>query len=624
MAPGIGFGAEERIEIDVVVHGFLVLDARRRPLILDSRYRISRPNATICLSAASQPRVLGPANRVETPPGPCYRGAEDQCLLAVHIQGLNVVRALVGSIEGRTVVHVLTEGEQTVGRATTCDVSLPVASISRTHAKLTLTGGRVTVEDLGSTYGTFVNGTPVAGPRELRVGDTLKLADTELRLVETAPPERTIYREEEGAQESSAVTLDEVIGQSNLFRVLAEAGELLATRHSLDNLYGLILDLVEKVAPCDKAVLLLTEEEGGEPVVKASRVKPGAREGDLVLSRTMVRKVLEEKTGILTSDAQQDPRFQSQQSIITQGIRSAMAAPLFDNEKVIGLLYADTADPASWYNMDALRTFTALANLIAVKITQARLEEAEEEQKRLAREVQSAKDILAYILPAELASTAGYELRAYHRPCLEVGGDLYDVKNLRDGRMLFLTGDVAGKGLGAALLVSNIMPIVSVLMEEPQDLTDVVRRLNRQIYLSTDPVHYATLFLGILDPETGDVEYVNAGHNPPYLVRPGHEIEEVPATSVPIGMLEGAPFESGRLTIEPGGLLFLFSDGIPEAQDKAGDFYEEERLKKLIDQVRERSADEISASVRADLQTFVGDASPTDDITMLLLKRASG
>jgi serine phosphatase RsbU (regulator of sigma subunit) len=532
-----------------------------------------------------------------------------------------VALALVGTVDGRSVSHFLREGEQIVGRAATCHVRLPVTSISRTHAKLTLEGGRVTVTDLNSSFGTFVNGVRLAKPRDLKPGDTLKLADTELRLVDTTPPAQTIYPEGGASTESSSVTLDEVIGQSNLFRVLAEAGELLATRHSLDELYSLILDLVEKVETCDKAVLLLTEGEGEEPVIKASRLRPGVEEGELVLSRTMVRKVLEEKTGILTSDAQQDPRFQAQHSIISQGIRSAMAAPLFDNERVIGLLYADTADPASWYNMDALKTFTALANLIAVKITQARLEEAEEEQKRLAREVQSAKDILAYILPAELSSVPGYELRAYHQPCLEVGGDLYDVKNLKDGRMLFLAGDVAGKGLGAALLVSNIMPIVSVLMEEPQDLTEVVTRLNRQIFLSTDPLHYATLFMGILDPESGGVEYVNAGHNPPYLLNPGREIEEIAATSTPIGMLEGIPFESGRLTIEPGGTLFIFSDGIPEAQNASEEFYEEERLRSVMHRQREGSAEEIFTSVKSDLDQFVGDASPTDDVTMLLLKR---
>ncbi len=536
--------------------------------------------------------------------------------------------ALAGKIKGRSACHFLREGEQVVGRAATSHIRLPDSSVSRTHAKIVLEDGRVTLTDLESSNGTFVNGAPITEPRELELGDVLAFADVELKLVESTPPVDTMFSQNGSSIESSSVTLEEIFGpaggadeRTNLFRILAEAGEILATHRPLDELYEAILDLVEKVATCDKAVLLLMEEGAEEPVVKASRLKPGETESELVLRRTMVRKVIEQRSGLLTSDAQQDPRFQQQQSIVSQGIRSAMAAPLFDNEKVIGILYADTTDPSSWYNRDELRTFTALANLIGVKITHARLAEAEEERRRLAREVQAAKDILAYILPTDLGCALGYEMGTYHEPCREVGGDLYDVKCLEDGRVLLLTGDVAGKGLGAALLVSNIMPIISVLIDGTRDLTELVTRLNRQIFLSTDPIHYATLFLGVLDPLTGDVEYVNAGHNPPYLLAPDCGIEEIAATGTPIGMLESAAFTCGHLTIAPGGILFLFSDGIPEAQNADGDFYEERRLRDVLSHKRDSSAEEIVASVRADLDQFVGDASPTDDITMLLLKR---
>ncbi|MCK4510809.1 SpoIIE family protein phosphatase, partial [bacterium] len=521
--------------------------------------------------------------------------------------------ALVGKIKGRSACHFLRDGEQIVGRAATSHVRLPDSSVSRSHAKIVLDGGKVTLTDLESSNGTFVNGAPMTRPRELVLGDVLAFADVELKLVESTPPAQTMFSQNGSSIESSSVTLEEIFGadgrvdeRTNLFRILAEAGELLATQRPLDELYEMILDLVEKLATSDKAVLLLMEEGKEEPVVRASRLKPGTASGELVLSRTMVQKVIAERSGLLTSDAQQDPRFQQQQSVVSQGIRSAMAAPLFDNEKVIGILYADTTDPAFWYNKDELRTFTALANLIGVKITQARLAEAEEEGRRLAREVQSAKDILAYILPADLRCVLGYEVGAYHEPCLEVGGDLYDVKCLEDGRVLFLAGDVAGKGLGAALLVSNIMPIISVLIDESKDLTELVRRLNRQIYMSTDPIHYATLFLGVLDPPTGDIEYVNAGHNPPYLLAPKCEIREVAATGTPIGMLESAPFAAGHLTIEPGGMLFLFSDGIPEAQNADGEFYEEERLRSVLCRERDASAKEVVAHVTSDLERFVG------------------
>ena len=538
--------------------------------------------------------------------------------------------ALVGKIKGRSVCHFLREGEQVVGRAATSHLRLPDSSVSRTHASIRVDDHGVFVEDLNSSNGTFLNGARLKEPHEMAPGDILGFADISLRLEEREPPSDTMFAMNGTSIESSSVTLDEVYGSGerpgeriNLFRVLAEAGELLATQRPLGELYDVILDLVEKAVDPDRAVLLLREDAGTEPTVQASRLRPGKDEGDLVLSRTMVRKVLEERTGLLTSDAQEDPRFQQQQSVVSQGIRSAMAAPLFDNENVIGLLYADTSDPTSWYTRDELRTFTGLANLVGVKITQARLAEAEAERLRLAREVQSAKDILGYILPTELKCAAGYELETYHQPCLEVGGDLYDLRCLEDGTVLFLAGDVAGKGLGAALLVSSIMPIVHVLIEETSDLSALVSRLNRRIFLSTDPVHYATLFVGLLDPSAGRVSYVNAGHNPPYLMAPDGTMTEVAATGTPVGMLEGVPFASDELTIEPGGSLFLFSDGIPEAQNGDGDFYEEERLREMLLKERHGSAAEIVERLRSDLASFVGEQSPSDDITMLLLKRSA-
>ena len=188
--------------------------------------------------------------------------------------------ALVGKIDGRSVCHFLREGEQTVGRAATCHVRLPVSSVSRTHATLTLEGGKVTVVDLGSSYGTFVNGTAVTGPRRLEPGDMLMFADTELKLVETTPPAQTIYPENGSSTESSSVTLDEVIGQSNLFRILAEAGELLATRHSLDELYGLGYDRMERMGAVVRSVSMddvqrLSEEVFGKGHLVVVASPPG-------------------------------------------------------------------------------------------------------------------------------------------------------------------------------------------------------------------------------------------------------------------------------------------------------------------------------------------------------------
>ncbi len=538
--------------------------------------------------------------------------------------------ALVGTINDRTISYALKEGTIAIGRSAESDLRLEHPSVSRRHAEVVVDADGIRISDLGSRNGTLVNGTKITAPTEIDEGDVIKLSDVSLRLVGAQPAAQTIFSDDDSSVASSSISVDEMYAlgvprtddeSHHLFRILADAGELLATARPLQDLYPAVLDLVERTVSSERTLLLLIEEEGAEPVPVASRLKPGTDDRGLVLSKTMVGQAINERTALLTTDAQQDPRFQAQQSVVSQRISSAMAAPLFDNENVIGLLYADTTDPASWYTKDELRTFTALANLIAVKITQARLAALEEERRRMEQELMMAKDILSHILPKSCQAVAGYEVCAFHEPCREVGGDLYDVRKLSDGRYLLLTGDVAGKGLPAALLVSNIMPIVQLLTDEPPDLSEVAAKLNRQIWRATDPVHYATLFIGILDPDSGRLDYVNAGHNPPYLISAEGKHEEIAATGLPIGMIEETVYSAGSIDIGAGGLIAVFSDGIPEAQNAEDEFYGEERLLELLRRDRGLPAEAIIEGLKTDVDSFVKDCPPSDDVTILLVRR---
>lgn len=535
--------------------------------------------------------------------------------------------ALVGTIDHTPVCHFLSEGRQTLGRTSSADLHLDYPSVSRSHAAITVQGSKVTVEDLGSRNGTRVDGVLIQAPVDVTLGSSVEFAELTFKLVDTRPDAHARYALDDESMESSSVTLRDIyeprdrLGKSeSLFRVLADAGELLAAHRGLDELYQVTLELVER-AVCSQRTVLLLEGDQPDPVVVASRLPEGSTDADLVLSRTMVRRVLDDGAALLTTDAQSDPRFRERQSVIAQRIRSAMAAPLFDNERIIGLLYADTTDPACWYSEDELRTFVALANLIAVKITQARLADAEEERRRLEHELEMAKDILSFILPAEIQTIDGYGVALYHTPCTEVGGDLYDVRRLLDGRVQILTGDVAGKGIAAALLVSNIMPIVRLLTAESPTLPDLAAKLNRQVWQSTDAIHFATLFLAILDPESGRLDYVNAGHNPPLVINPDGTLERIDATGMPLGMLEGSSYRAGTIEILPGSVLAMFSDGIPEAENPRGEFYRTERLRDVLCRERDSSASEIVNHVRSDLLKFTDGRPPSDDVTILLLRR---
>jgi serine phosphatase RsbU (regulator of sigma subunit)/pSer/pThr/pTyr-binding forkhead associated (FHA) protein len=505
--------------------------------------------------------------------------------------------------------------------------------VSREHARLVLRDGRPTVVDLESRNGTWVNGNRIAGQTTLRSGDRVEIGGVVFDVLSDDATQRTIFAADDDMSTSAALPWRELYGPAptggqaaadrtlTLFQVLAEAGELLADQRPLVELFEVILDLVDKIVSSDRTVLLLVEDAQPELVLTAWRNRRGGADAHIMLSRTMVDRVVRERTSLVTADAKQDPRFEKQESIILQGTRSAMAAPLFDNASVVGVLYADTTDPALRYTTDELRAFTILANLIGVKITQARTSEAREANRRHEQELQMAKSILARILPEALVTLDGYELAECQDPCLTVGGDLYDAIALSDGRVAIVMGDVTGKGLGAAMLVSNIMASLRLLTDDRVQPVELVARLNRHVYRFTDPVHYATLFFGVLDPTTGIVEYVNAGHNPPLLGSQDGGITEIEATGIPVGMFDEVSYTAGRAQLEPGGFLLLYSDGIPEAESASDEEFGMEKLVDVLRNARHLPAPSIVDAIQGAVRDFLAGSPATDDVTMLLIRR---
>ncbi len=538
---------------------------------------------------------------------------------------------LVGTFEGQEIRHELPQGVVVIGRGAEVELRLPVASVSRRHAAVRRDGDQVTVEDLGSRNGTRVNGLPVTGAQAIKPGDRIDVAGIVLLVEGAFPKSLTTYNESIVLTPREEISWDEVRSrrqqksdrQSRLFQILAEAGELMTIPRAPEQLYEPILDLVDTALEPERTFILLIQEGQPDPVVVASRIEGPHKGGALALSRTLVARVLNQRTSILTTDPINDPNLDGAMSMISQSIRTAVAAPLFDNEEVIGLLYADDTR-AKRITRDELRAFTMLANGIAVAISHSRYHQLEQDKQRQDAQLATASEILDRILPTDLPTVPGWDLSATLEPCFEVGGDLYDLRTLPDGRLAFLVGDVTGKGLGAALLVSQVLSLTRFMIGEGWAPAALMKRLNREIYLTTDFVRFATVFLGILDPVTGRVECVNAGHNPPALVRADGRIEACAVGSVPVGMMEDTEYTVGELTLEPGDVLAMFSDGIPEAVNPADEEYGEERFARLIAEHRHDVLPAVAAAALADLNQFRGEAEVGDDVTLVMVRRRPG
>jgi sigma-B regulation protein RsbU (phosphoserine phosphatase) len=412
---------------------------------------------------------------------------------------------------------------------------------------------------------------------------------------------------------------------AQLFDVIAGLGEFLVRHQPLQEIYDACLETVEKLVPFQRACLLLLDAHG-EPVLKAARYRGGPANLALALSRTMVDSVIQERASLLVQDALSDPKFGAAQSVIMEQIRSALIAPLFDNNEVIGVLYADTRELVSPYNKDHLRQLALLANILAVKITNARLLEMEQEKQRMEQEIATAARIQRALLMQELPCPAGYELQARLEPSTAVGGDLYDVLELGNGRYALLLGDVVGHGVGAALLMANVLAAVRALADDVRDPLQIVSKVDRQLYRTTEPTSYATLFLGILDANTHTLEYVNAAQDAPLLIRRRGARERLESTGPPVGLLPVPEFASARVTIAPGDRLCAWSDGIPEAYVPHGDeapvfFGEQESLLDLFAAEPDESCLATAERIFARVDAFLGGGNAPDDRTLLLLRR---
>jgi len=538
---------------------------------------------------------------------------------------------LSGTIADEFKVWPLEAATMTVGRSSRNDIQIADATVSKEHAEIVRRGEHYYLRDLGSRNGTRVNGAEATEAHEIVPGDTVEIGHVMCRVTREAPTQRVRLSEATVISSSVRVRMDQVLertgrgsGESSgkLVPLLAEAGRLLVHLRPLKETCDQILEIVERAIPASRFILLLQEVPDAEPSQIAARVHGAGANQPLALSRSILNTVMQENTSVLTGDAASDPRFQGQHSIVAQAVRSAMAVPLYDNQKVLGILYVDSQNVAHSFNEEQLELLTLLANMAAVKITNARLLEAEEAGRRLAQELATATQIQMGLLPLSMPKLEGYQVDGYLQTCYEVGGDLYDFRFRSDGKLMFLIGDVSGKGMGAALLMSSFLSSARVLYDTCHDPGEFAGRLSRVMCQQTDPGHFITGIVGCLDPATGKIDYVNAGHLPVCIVRDG-KVREHPSTGIPFGILEDFPYETESLQLEPGELLALFSDGIPEAQH-GPEFFDEERTYAALEAA---SKNPVLENVRTEMigavEAFVADSPRADDITLMMIRRSA-
>ena len=538
------------------------------------------------------------------------------------------------------------EGETfSIGRSHENDLCFPGdASLSRAHLIFEHDAEGWTVRDLGSKNGTMVNGLRISESQRLRAGD--RVAAGHLVVVFDAKEVDKVDSVEffAGGSEADTPTAGTVMtslrgvlsGDSPIsgagsqgaeaqrrlmshpaVAALMRAGRELAGNLPLGDLFRLILNLAIDAVGAERGVLMTLDED---------RLVPRAVHGEgFKISTTVRDRVLREKTSVLVRNILEDEIFKGQRSISEQHIRTMMAVPLQTEDKVIGLLYVDSRFFNREFSPQDLELLTVLANHAAIRIENELLAEVERMEELLARDLEQAGEIQQSFLPQKVPIVKGIELAGHNAACRSVGGDYYDFFTYPDGRVGVVLGDVAGKGMPAALLMSDVRARVQVLAVVPSDLSTLMANLDRMVSVQCPANRFISLFFSVLDPVTGEMTFCNAGHNPPLLIRAGGEVERLEGGGTVLGMLPEVGYEAQSCRLDPGDLCAVFSDGVTEAVDQKDEEYGEQRLIDLLVSLRARpggatAAAVVEAVVRA-VSEWTAGTPQADDITVAVARR---
>ncbi len=416
--------------------------------------------------------------------------------------------------------------------------------------------------------------------------------------------------------------------QRNVDMLLGAVEELYG-RGDLDTVMRSAVDRAIMVTGAQRGVLLLADGAGnlGVRVARHRDGKDLAR--DLRYSRSVANRVWTSGKPHLTVDAEgrDGAALTLGRSILDLRLLSILAVPLPVKDRSIGVLYVDSTAQAKEFT-DADRTvFEALAGLVAVAIESARLAAEEAERQRLSREMAVARKIQQSLQPKDLPVPEGYDVAAEARPCVETSGDYYDAIPLSDGCVGLVVGDVSGHGLGAALFMACVRALLRTLLHMQPDPLRAFAGLNAFLCRDMPEGSFMSLFLGVLDPGAGTLRYVSAGHNPPLLRRGGAPLRELDRTGPVLGVVADHAYRmSEPIPLAPGDALVLYTDGIFEARDAAGDLYGEERFHASVEAHAQRGAGakELLAGLLADLEAFVGQRPMDDDVTCLVVRVGVG
>lgn len=522
----------------------------------------------------------------------------------------------------------------TIGRSARNDLVIEDPSLSRGHARLEIQGDGFVLEDLGSLNGSFINGHAVHGRQPVRPNDRLQLGNVVLELDPGRPsgvviegraqdlkgPSTLVIRAKDlrSSGPTAPVPEEASLGWGDALKMVEEITLDLLRDSKVEAYLERLMERLFLVLRPDRGAILLRNAEGElAPVVTRS----AGREAPIKISRTLVEAAVERREALLINDPSLDPKLAGAASLRLSGAATIMVAPLEHEGEVMGLLYLDARPLRGVFTREELRLVATLAHVAAAKVLQSRLQEEVQDKKVMDRELALARQIQQRLLPAEAPVLKGWELRGMNHASRQVSGDLFGFWPRPDGRLYAVIADVAGKGLGPGLLMASLQATMEVLARSQLPTGELAAELSQILHRHTTSNRYITCFLVLLDPAGGPVQFTNAGHNPALLFRSDGSIEALESHGLPLAMFPDNAYGQDERPMKAGDLLVLYTDGITEAADPAGQELELAGLRALVSPSRAQPLPALELRIEEALEAFTAGAPPSDDRTLVLIRR---
>ncbi len=418
--------------------------------------------------------------------------------------------------------------------------------------------------------------------------------------------------------EEENLRLKEAVAELSILNDISTA---ISSTSSLDMIIDLIVHKCIKHLKVEQGTIaLLDEKQEDAPFHTIIRKVDTSKEIiPFRLNAQLTGWMIKNQRALLINDLRNDERF-SENNVDDYPVNSLICVPLLAKGKMIGSLNVYNKRDKEGFSENDKRLLTIIAAQSAQTIENARLYEEEQALLHMREEMRIAQRIQMELLPSESPLIDGYDVAGISIPAKTVGGDYFDFICLDDKRMAFCLGDISGKGMPAALLMSNLQATLRGQSLESLTACECVTMANSQMFKSTEDDKFATLFFAILDHKNHEIKYCNAGHNYPYLVST-NDHTRLEAGGLVLGAIEEYDFIEESVPIGQDDILLVFSDGASEAQDADGEFFTEQKLLELVMDHREESAERILDGIVTAVRAHSTNVTQTDDITLLVIKR---